>query len=280
MTAILGDATIIDSGVDWLTVTTSDTEKGEKLIGIGEELCSGLSDSGSLLKKTGFQGYTGYGAESVFYGTRPDGVCLRVSGSIAHQTATAIALVQPNVTRIDLQITARRGTDDAEHARRIIDQYRAESTGTDGRTQRATQLIDSGSTGSTVMVGKRTAAWYGRYYDKSRETAGRYPPGTWRVESECKRRLATPVFERLAEYSFDRGAIASMVRSQWRRAGIHVHMRDNWELESPIVPRVTSDVERKLAWLRKVASKVYRELYEAGYQDEAANAMFDWLAPD
>jgi hypothetical protein len=71
-----------------------------------------------------------------------------------------------------------------------------------------------------------------------------------------------------------------MVIAQWRRAGVNVLLRDIWKMEPPIVTRVTSDVERKLEWMRRVASKVYRELYEAGYQQEAADALFSWLAPE
>jgi hypothetical protein len=48
----------------------------------------------------------------------------------------------------------------------------------------------------------------------------------------------------------------------------------------PQVPRVQTDVERQLAWLRDTVAPVLRKLYSAGYHDEATNALYAWLMPE
>ncbi len=70
-----------------------------------------------------------------------------------------------------------------------------------------------------------------------------------------------------------------MIRSQFLKRGIDIAVREGTVIDEPIVPRVVTDVERRLKWLRETVQPVVRALYEAGYEAEAADALYGWLLP-
>lgn len=274
------EAKLVDAGVDWITCTAKEVETCEEIVRIGQETLEHKEASGFFGRKQGFQGYLGYGVEGCFYGTRADGACLRVSGSTAHRLAGDIAQFPVHVSRLDLQLTVQFDGDESTQAEILVREYRREHRGEAGATKRRSQHIDTGDDGSSANFGKRTAAWFGRVYDKSRESDGAYPVGTWRVESECKRKLGDACFDTLKEHGFSRESIIGLIKSQWRKRDLLIMVPSSLGVEEPIVPRVTTDVERKLAWLRKTVQPVVRELHQAGYHQEATEALYSWLLTD
>lgn len=268
------------AGVDWITATSHDEAVCRRLQAIYVSIADAARASGFIQKKSGFQGYSGFAIESTFFGTREDGACLRVSGAEAQRAAMSVADAGANVSRVDYQITLELPEDKPQLARELVDDFRAERGRKTGAAELHTQLIDSAGSGSSATFGARSASWYGRIYDKHRESHGGYPPRYWRVESECKREQATASFYRLAEYGLDETAVGAFVRGQWERRGILIPMRTRVEIPEPIVTRVTSDVERKLAWLERVARPVVKELHDLGYAAEVSDKLYGWLAPD
>lgn len=280
MVTIFTGARLVDVGVDWLTVTASEVHECESLLSLGGSIISEKQECGYFSRREGFQGYTGYGAAGCFIGRRRDGVCLRVSGSTAHRRAVDIARIPVNISRIDLQLTAQLDGDQKDYAHEFVKAYRAEPRGTIGAHKRRTKLVDADTHGTTAYLGSRTASFYGRVYDKSRESNGEYPKGTWRAESECKRKLALPLFRQLAEYGFSREAIMALMVSQWYKRGVKLDFDVSLSIDEPVIPRERPDVQARIDWLTRVAQPVVRALHDAGYAGEAAHALYGWLAPE
>jgi hypothetical protein len=279
-TVLFKDARLIGSGVDWLTLTGKDGEICEALVLHGERIAESRRACGYLITAQNTQGYTGYGIEGCSYGTRQDGAYLRVSGDTARQEVHTLGVLGANVTRADLQITVEMPRDEKEYARTFVDRYREAQGNSNGKTGLGTRCIDDASKGVTAYLGERTAASYCRVYDKHRESRGAYPPGTYRAEVEYKRRSASPLVETLAWYGFDDDAVTSMVLRTFMQKKVRIDLRERVEVNPPIVTRVTSDIDRKLAWLAAVPAKVVRELYDLGYGTEAAQALYGWMMPE
>lgn len=277
MVTLLTGSRVVSVGVDWITATAKEVGACEQLLDIGHQALKTNEGCGYFSRRQSFRGYTGSGGEGCFVGTRADGVCLRVSGSIAHHRAADIARTPANITRLDVQVTVQFDTDRKDYAHEFVKAYRAVAKRADADTKRRSQLIDADSDGSTAALGSRSSAFFGRIYDKGREAREEYPIGTWRIESECKRELATPTFRRLAEHGFSRDGIISLMVSQWRKRGVLLDLETNADVDEPLVPRVRTDVERSLQWLGRVAQPVVRRLYDAGYGKEVTYALFGWL---
>lgn len=270
-------AQLIDAGVDWLTITAKDDGPCQELIEAGERLLGIAQDSGSVIKPGKELGFRGYGASWCYVGTKMGLVYLRVSGSAAHHHAPAVFMDGVKVTRIDLQATCKMPDIDGKYAHELVSRWRADRNGSARRNQCASKLIDSGSDGNSAYLGKRTSAFFGRVYDKARENPGEYPLGTWRIEAESKRRLATPIAQTLAAAGWRRETVIGLLKSQFRKRGVDIMLPSSLDVPEPIVPRRESDVDKKLAWLRNTVAPVLVKLHEMGYDAEAAEALYGWL---
>lgn len=277
MVGIFADARLISAGVDWITATAKEVDACEQLLSLGREAQTMKEDSGFFGRRAGFQGYTGYGVEGCFVGTRGDGACLRVSGSTAHRLAVDIARIPVNITRLDLEMTVQFDADRKEYASAFMEAYRDDARRTSRNPKRRTQYFDADSDGSTAAFGARSSAFYARLYDKGREAPEQYPVGAWRLEGEYKRGLGSLTFERLAEYGFEPDAIIAMMRSQFAKCGVGIMVDSKMALDSPVLPRAKTDVERRIAWLERVARPVVIALHNAGHAKEAADALYGWL---
>lgn len=273
-------AEIVESGLDWVTVTAKEEKVCGELIDLGRHIQDVQRSFGFVAKPTGFQGYRGMSTEGCMYGVRGDGALLRVSGYLAHEYAPAIPTLGTHVSRLDLQVTVSLRRDSRALARNWLDGLNASygRRGSDG--QPATKLVDSYSRGACAYIGARTSALYGRLYDKSREGTGGYPANSWRLECEVKRHRSTPYFERLSSTSFDPGTIAGWVLEQFRRWGVNHEIETNPAIPTPVVRVPKSDVQRRLEWVARVAAPVLRSLYEAGYHEQATCAAYAWMMPE
>ncbi|MDQ5827578.1 MAG: replication initiation factor domain-containing protein [Chloroflexota bacterium] len=280
MVRIFEDARLLAAGVDWITATAKDVEPCERLLKLGREAQTLQEGYGYFGRRAGFQGYSGYGVEGCFVGTRGDGACLRASGSIAHRLAADIARIPVNITRLDLHITVQFDEDRKDYARAFMEAYRHESKRENGDTKRRTQLVDADCDGSTAAFGARSSAFYARLYDKGREDTRSYALGTWRIEGECKRSLGQAAFEALAEHSFSPEAVIAMMRNQFRARGVQIMVQSPLSLDALVIPRAVTDVERRLAWLERVARPVVRALHDAGHDAAATRALYGWMMPD
>jgi len=274
------NAEVLEVGIDWITATGKEGDTCELLATIAAEARTGAEECGFFTRRLAFQGYAGYGGEGWFFGTRPDSACLRLSGSTAHRLCRDVAMVDCHVSRFDAQVTLRDTTVGPDYARQVIDAWRNDTRGKASVDKLRTKLVDAGMDGTTAYFGAKAAARHSRIYDKHAESQGTYPPHTWRCEAEIKRQLAGPAWERITGVDFDRGFLLGFIKGWFAHQGVHLTFQGGVPLEVPIVTRVTSDAERKLEWLKKTAQPVVRQLCEAGYSAQVADALYGWLMPE
>jgi hypothetical protein len=271
---------LLEAGVDYITVTAQEVELCELMLAIGGQELSLLEREGFVSKKMGVEGYRGFGAKGLFYGTGKQGSLLRTTGPSARRLLKDLAGRGFKVTRVDLQASVISPDTREEVPREIVDAVRAFNRGAGRAGKRDPQLIDSGSRGSTAYFAQRGQARFGRIYDKNRESRGRYPAGTWRCEFEARRHLAPLILDQYQRAAFSEEYVVGTVRAAFLDWGLDLAIPEYLVTELPKIGRRKTDIEKQLDWLENVAGKVLEKVTQAGYGDVAVQRLFKWLAPE
>jgi hypothetical protein len=152
-----------------------------------------------------------------------------------------------NITRIDLQATARFHRDVAALAR-----YHAEDVARDqrqGGIKRHIRLERSFGRGDTLYVGSRVSNYYGRVYDKYRESRDEQYRRCWRYEVECKGDGAQQARKAINAATDIPAASASLVHDWFSNRGCDVRYRPELADQLAPVGAHHSDLDTWLSWL-------------------------------
>lgn len=224
----------------------------------------------------GYDGWTGGGAS---LGSRPDGTILRLSGRRAASMGRDILRSDAHVSRIDVQATVRFNRDVQALARHHAGEARRSQRA--GAQPRHLRLERSFGRGDTLYVGSRVSNYFGRVYDKWRESGDAGYRHSWRYEVEAKGAGALAVTSALTQAPGDEGAIEALVFSWWAARGIHPRYRPAGARALGPIPARTSELDTRLRWLLhqvrpviwKVIPYVGRELVDdllfSGWEEES-----------
>src|SRR4051812_34150113 len=209
---------VIGSGVDYITVTASAGVRERRLQRFGENLIRTAVDAGNECRERTALGYDWVECGGIGLGNRAGGSILRISGAGASSACTEALRNADNVSRIDLQTTVRFSRDvsalgrvHAAELQRLQRQRKRRLTARLERTYGA---------GDTLYVGSRNSNYFGRIYDKFRESGDLEYRKCWRYEVECKGDGATKAAEVVEASSNSPQAIAAGVSDWYRNRGI------------------------------------------------------------
>jgi hypothetical protein len=171
-------------GVDWITCTTTARESSEALWAVALQLLPRHLEKGEDPTRWHGHGYDGLQAGGLCFGSRTDGVLVRLSGQQARDEWRAPCGAADNVTRLDLALDLESDVPKTAMAR---DLYR-DSFHSHPRNGRPPirSLVTSSDHGSTCYVGKRSSENFGRLYDKGVQQKTHAPGLWWRWEVELK----------------------------------------------------------------------------------------------
>lgn len=264
---------IISAAVDWITVTSSTPDHTEYLLGEGHRLLQQEVRNGATEQKSGFQGYTGRAAGSVFWGLRKDGALLRHSGPGAHSTCELLDWARVKATRVDVQVTARYGEYHDDLAARTSQLVSERQKMDDPRVPPSPDFRKRHGRGDEFRVGARSSPRYGRLYDKWRESGEDWAKYAWRWECEFKKMVAPATVLTLARHGWSPEACASVVNAQWRAWHLNPPWRGGALPVAGSIGRRDSDPERVLRWLKTQVAPAVEKLIVAGYEDAALTAL-------
>lgn len=269
------------AGVDWVTVTSSVTQEMERLYAVYKELRDVAIGEGNEEKEAGFLGYRGLVSGGAFFGSRPDGAMLRVSGALAHTAVPFIRAAGGKVTRLDVQCTIKSD----EKPERVITGARnqalcARMEPSAGRKVAVVHIAGHGD-GDSLYLGKRTSEAYGRVYDKGAESGDAELAGLTRFEVEYKGDKAAAVWAELCDVrSVERYALG-LVCGQFGRWGVRLPLGDTEEVCPPVTSPHTSDTAKKLRWLQEQVRGTVDTLAARGLTQEVIDALgLSWYIGD
>jgi hypothetical protein len=252
---------VISSGIDWITATAPKGTKGTLLALSAHRWRDEHEQEGHHVKTWEWNGYQGSTMDSISVGERHDGTIVRLAGELAKTRGARVIDLASHVSRLDVQVTTMEREPWRNHAltaRHVASLDRRVSSGMCALT-----YVDSGPRGVTVYIGSRSHTRFYRIYDKSAESHGLHPVGTWRFEVEYKGDRAGRVGEELRRCNATAEACRSIVDGAFRDYGIGLPcgpLPRNWRDTSP---REETNDEKRLKWLETTIAPAIERLIES-----------------
>lgn len=262
---------VIESRVDWLTMTAAGTVERQDLEALAAEIVTGEQTAGSEVKPWAHWGYTGFGTNHAHYGQRPDSDCLVLSSALADDYLSRAIPLASHVSRLDLCVTARTG--DADDTL-IVGGFHAGRTAVfHGGHKPAFELLQHSQRGTTLYVGSRASRSFGRLYNKHRESERDYYAGCFRYEVEQKNDVAGDRAAYLAADPDRRGTIQRDVHSFFAKRGVQPCFPDGDGRLSVEPYRPHTDDQRRLLWLAGQVRVSVKALMDRGRTDDVLAAL-------
>lgn len=175
---------LVHCGVDWITLTALDQDKGEFLLRAATWLSSQAVLNGNDKKPWSMSGFRGWTTKGVQYGTRDAEVIVRLSGDTAHDNWKEVYDDANNCTRIDVQATFKLNCEVTPVINRHFDQAKRFSK--DRKRAPTLSMLSTNNGPSTLYFNRRVSETFGRIYDKGAESKLDHLRNCIRYEVELK----------------------------------------------------------------------------------------------
>lgn len=269
--------TIIDSAVDWLTVTAKRGPDADALVAAADRLLHQSIGGGNYLSLFKSKGYHGRKAGGVSVGRRYDGAILTLTSGEAACNALPFLGGTYHVTRLDLQITC---ADESQNAARAEIAYHLMQEGSKraGRPVSASLRLNS-SGGQTLYLGSPKSDVLSRLYDKGIEKKVAEAGACWRYEVQYRREPATNTANQLHKSKVPHDCIAALVAAFFAYRGVVVPEVERDRADSRVqderlyFSRAESDQDRQLRWLATYVASTVRRLLDSGKRSEVLKAL-------
>jgi hypothetical protein len=274
---------LIESGIDWLTVTSGDKKRGKLLAQRAIKIARQEEQAGNEKRFWAQSGYQGFKVGGVQTGERHDGLIVRLSSHVAREHWKPIAALADNCSRIDLQVTLRN---EQRAAQVIASEFKRVKRFREGNQRAPTlSMFQSSDGSSTLYIGKRVSEQFGRIYDKGKETGLSEYDNAVRYEVEIKGDRATQLGTWLSAHQNPDVEIEGMVWEFFAKRGCSLrlpesgrgHIAGDYEpkfnLDYQRLSRRLSDSEERLAWLSKVLRRTAQFLVTKGLGDQLLEGL-------
>lgn len=269
-------STILDVGVDWLTLVSNREAPGHDLtLSAWYEVFNKAHRRVGLVDEANILGYAGLKTESMFVGTRFDGAMCRISSALAREVFLSLPFAGATPTRLDLQVTVQWEGTGAHPCRLAAIHAEGANALLPPSRQRNVQETHDNAQGYTTYIGSRQSTSFSRVYHKSAQDPDAYGPGAYRYEVQFNKGTAEHVLKALHDHqdNLESAVIALVWDWHERRGIIPVFRRSD---ERVIVARETlplTELDRKLAWLYNQVRPSIEDLMAQGFGQEALVAL-------
>jgi len=264
------DWPIVDAGVDWMTCTGNTRSSRARLFAVGMRMLSGELSAGNEKRVWSFEGYKGFKSGGVQVGARPESAVLRLTGGVANEHYREAFSACDNVSRLDLQFTARV---DHEPTKVIAGEYRRALRRTKNHLRGPSVDLWKSSRGSaTLYLGSRASERCARVYDKGNESSHEAMVGCVRYEIELKGHAALHWTKVLVAEVYPRPWIVAQVVQfvESRGCAPRVNCR---QCETIVLHATATDTARSLEWLRIQVRPTVARLLKAGLRQEVLDCL-------
>lgn len=262
--------TRVEAGLDWLTLTLpAESNQGRELLQIGTLRIAAMQREGAYVAPDRRFRADGHTADNnTFVGVSKSHVTYQVSGSSAGLVYDEVKHLNPNVTRLDIQLTVwfnqSHNELPSEHYQQAIAIWKQ-----DEENLPMPHIHLSPNGGDTLYVGKRTAKQMIRLYNKGVESGEDEFSNSYRYELELKDKYATALFVKLLDRSINRETyICGYIRDFYATKGIILPftVESDW-IEPVKVRHEESTTAKKLQWLKTQVRPTVRRLMDLGLRD-------------
>lgn len=262
--------TVIDYGVDYITVTATAQPFVTSLLAVAKQNLSDEVRAGSEAKEWRGLGYQGVYAGSVSYGVGPQGVLARLSSGVARERWEEVYASGMKCTRLDLQVTVRQACSATEVVQR--DWESVCGFWSKHPTLKKPELRSGPYGPESIEIGSRQSGRCGRIYDKGVESKLDYYQNAVRYEVEFKGKPASILASRLCRDPRALAPVSTHVSMFFRKHQVALSLPTCSHAHFSVPAEERSSV-RKLRYLRKSVSPMIRFLVSRGALDEVLEAL-------
>lgn len=240
---------LVEHSCDWLTVTSADQRVITALGAVWWPVMMAALEDGGIITASKWLGYEGQVVNNQFYGSRPDGNVMRLTGVYAKRFAQPVLKTGAHCTRIDFQVTEQR--DEYEP---LYGETQRQSAFTNratlmGRHWPKLKRRDEDGDGDTINTGARASDKFGRLYDKQKESGDDLYVRCWRWEVEYKGPVAIHYAAQLRTADDAIGLARAIVYNQYSEWGFCPPFAGNVTSELFVSSPVESDKAKTINWL-------------------------------
>jgi len=270
------DVTIVDVGVDWITlVSLKDSEDHDKTLNNWYEQFGRIRSQTGIVEDGQMMGYQGIKTDGIFVGTRWDGAMIRISGKTARSMFLTLNAGKSSVTRLDVQVTVHFPGDGMHPPRLAAMQAESANEQLPSSRKRNIEEHKDNRGGFTTYIGSRQSSSFARVYHKSAQSPDEYGPDCYRYEVQFNKDTAPQVLNALYMHqdNLDSACIA-IVWDWFERRGIIPVFRRSGEVVH--IARETlplTDMDKKLKWLYAQVRPTVTDLIEQGMGEEVLCAL-------
>lgn len=269
---------VLETALDWLTVTTKRKPVFDRWYVHTVTLQQRESRDGAKANAWHLNHYYGLACGRARYGQSEDALLVQLSGQLADDEFAYYWSDHDTVTRIDIAVTVRTSSYDADIAKRAYSEALA-FRATNPRAATCS-LIQNADGGATCYIGKRKGSRFGRIYNKQAEQIDaqdadgikRYE-NAWRVELELHDVDAQAVGMMLAEPGGHGAKIRYYLSHYLQTHGITVPYDPGQPAALPTGFRRRSDRDTRLGWLTRTVKPTIDWLKTSCTPDELRDIL-------
>lgn len=273
---MLTDLTIIESRVDWLTVSAKSPERLHGIAGIAAQGLLNEQMRGERLRTFHSLGWDTARAGMWTLAQNEKGGYVSVGGEDAERWSRSLLMLANHCSRIDYCTTIQfpTGLDNPIPAiMKDLNEAYGEDRLADNIQRYSGLKKDRG-----ITIGRRTSPFFGRIYDKTLQSRGLYPRSCWRFEIELKRHASEHEHSLYLVEPKRLDLAGRIVRDHFRHWNVDVPGIHGPTIRLAKQLRKPSDADRALAWLARQVRPTVEWLFEIGRGEDVKRALFENLA--
>lgn len=268
-------------GVDWISGTLGRDELDDQTwLADNLHALSEVQSRGNTYKRRALLGFDGWESGGCFVGSNETMHYAQFAGKYANDAYRMLEHPKVHISRIDIQITVQYDVELTKEGRYQYARAIHHNKSLPKHRQRTIHLY-AGSEGSdTVYVGSPSSDTRGRIYNKAKQSNEPAYERSWRYEVVFRNEYAARMFRRIAHSDIETSTvILSHVISWFAERGVEILDVGSERTNTITAPKSpTSDVERKLRWIRNQVIPTIRKLAELGYAEELMETIAEAIA--
>ena len=241
------------AGLDWFSASRADGPGGWEWAMKGIHAINAIGDMGHELRAHSQQGYQGIRAGGRFVGSRHDGYFVQITGHHADEYFSELMCEECNVTRIDYQVTVQYDDMPTELGEEVYNASRVYASSLPESKRWKTYRFEGDDGGYSAYIGSTGSKQRACVYNKDKQANTPEYERCWRFEVRYRHELAHKwAIDCLNATAARPDYVLEVVASWMQSRGIYrAEFGEYGERPLARVSARTTDVERKLDWLRR-----------------------------
>jgi hypothetical protein len=268
-------------GVDWISATLGRDEiDNQKWLYDCLHALEKVAMLGNVYKRRSMLGFDGWESGGCFIGSNDTMHYAQFAGKYANDAYMMMEHPKVHISRIDLQITVQYNTELQKEGRYQYASAIHHNKGLPEHRRRNIRIIIGSSGSDTVYLGSPTSDVRGTIYNKDKQSGDKLYERAWRYEVVYRNNYAGNVYRLLLDGNLTHASIiTSKVVTWYSERGVKIlDVRGGYSDISAPPKAASTDVARKLRWIKNQVIPTIRKLAEMGYAEELMTQIAEAIA--